>query len=402
MMTARGFILGILTRHLPTKVLSLLLSIVLFLFVAARQTEDMQIRELVVQLRLGESLREGWILRSEDLNLGGMITIRGQRSEVETVRVRISSHTLVRELGSEDLAALIGDGPTLISYSFEVDADLLYRLKILPPETIQVREIDRSRKNPTIEIVKRKKLTMPISVSNETALALSTNSAWVSPGGESKVTASFEPAQVEIAGPADIMSTWKTSTSLPVHIRDVNTILDERGATPGRIVRDDIRGVDWAKLGVGEKQTGFFRLLTPKEGPVGLLKDEVELVFEIRPKEEQYPLPPLPVNLRLLSDAGFKLEDKYTIRPRYLVYTTDKIKELKVLGPKSVLRDEDFMKRLVAVVNVAYAVPDGGRLIALVELDLSGVKDSADRDKLHQLKLLPTDGEFPALLLEEK
>ena len=73
-----------------------------------------------------------------------------------------------------------------------------------------------------------------------------------------------------------------------------------------------------------------------------------------------------------------------------------------MLGPKSVLRDEDFMKRLVAVVDVANAVPDGGRLIALVELDLDGVKTSADRDKLHQLKLLPTEGEFPALLLEEK
>ncbi|MEE8105253.1 MAG: hypothetical protein V3T86_06940 [Planctomycetota bacterium] len=401
MMTARRFILGVLSRHLPTKVLSLLLAVVLFLFVAARQTEDMQIRELKVQLRLAEGAREGYILRTDVLDLGGMVTIRGQRSEVEGVRVRISGHELVRGLGPEDLAALMP--PNVVAYSIEVDAELLYRLKILPPETIQVREIDRSQKNPTIDIVRRKTLTMAISVSDEskTALLLSPNSAWVSPGGENRVTAKFEPGQVRIAGPEDIISTWGDGRTLPVVIRDVNTILDERGATPGRIVRDDIRDVDWPALGVGA-QKEFFTLSAPKKGPIDLLKDEIELVFEIRPKEEQYKLPPLPVNLRLQSGAGYKFEDEFTVRPQHLDYASGKIKLLKVLGPKSVLRDNEFMNRLVAVVDVANATPDGGRLIAFVELDLSGVKDSADRDKLHQLKLLPTDGKMPALLLEKK
>ncbi len=131
MMTARRFILGVLSRHLPTKLLSLLLAVVLFLFVAARQTEDMQIRELKVQLRLAEGAREGYILRTDVLDLGGMVTIRGQRSEVEGVRVRISGHELVRELGPEDLAALMPKD--VVAYSIEVDAELLYRLEILPP-----------------------------------------------------------------------------------------------------------------------------------------------------------------------------------------------------------------------------------------------------------------------------
>lgn len=79
-----GFVWGVLAHHIGTKILSLLLAILLFVFVQQSGQGEAEIAEITLRFKLSEDLREQYVLLDREVRLSE-VRIQGKRSVVDEV-----------------------------------------------------------------------------------------------------------------------------------------------------------------------------------------------------------------------------------------------------------------------------------------------------------------------------
>ena len=129
----KDFLIGLFTHHMPTKVLSLLLSTILFLFVLDRQQDQSEIPNLRVVFRLSDEVGERWVIVGpRTVDLGGKITITGLRAKVAQAAFTLRGlpeQTKIIDAGL--LTSFIRD-PKQQEVTIRVDKELIKKLSVLP------------------------------------------------------------------------------------------------------------------------------------------------------------------------------------------------------------------------------------------------------------------------------
>ncbi|MCZ6786498.1 MAG: hypothetical protein O7E54_04960, partial [Planctomycetota bacterium] len=386
------------THHMPTKVLSLLLSTILFLFVLDRQQDQSEIPNLRVVFRLSDEVGERWVIVGpRTVDLGGKITITGLRAKVAQAAFTLRGlpeQTKIIDAGL--LTSFIRD-PKQQEVTIRVDKELIKKLSVLPAG-VEIKQLGPGIDS--IILARRAVFTVRLYIPNtdKEARRLAPGSPWTAEDGTNLVTVTFEPKEVKVAGPAADLERFTKEAALPVHIEDVNETLKNR-LRPGKVRQIGIFAVDWMALGIGIEDV---EILEPAGATAADLHRAIDYCFIVKAGTVKRAID-LKARFQFAPGQSLeKLKKNYNISNQGILWKTPKIEELRVQGPGSLFQNEAFMNRLVAVINVVEAKEEAGRLTAFIYLDLKGHPLTAvDRENLGAITIQEHE-KMPALVFNKK
>ena len=177
----------------------------------------------------------------------------------------------------------------------------------------------------------------------------------------------------------------------------------------GEISVQSVLSVGWDIIGIDPADQNKLEILEPAGAIADVLHLDIGYSFKIKlGPQQRHTIQQLPMRLLLKPDQTWEgLQKDYKVDNQGILWDPgdDVVRKLPVKGPANVIRDEAFMNRLIAIVDVAQAKDEAGRLTALIRLGLSGSLTQAELGRLNEIviqKVGGVGGKMPALVFNKK
>ena len=404
------WLLGLITSHLGTKLMALVLAVVLYAFVHQGLSAE---REFDLRLRfvLDPSLDKDYVLMTPRVDVNGLV-LQGLREKLDAwedgqskpPEIEISvDKTFIGRYRRGDAAIIVP-----MTTGFFEDNKIFARAEItaksVPPAGAD------------LEIDLRRKVTFDLTIGDSELkkLDLAPGSAFSPVGGSGRrVRVEFKPGkQVVISGPAQrLTGVPEQNPKLYVWLPDVNLAIEKERATlierEGTITTE-LEGFDWGASGLPKNQ-GDRELLRVEQPPgtlIANLHNEIKITFKIQQANEKVTAKmrlrvELPASALLGTDlSGFL--DRYELQRESIALTPSadwKTCKLGLLVPKSLSDNGDFVRsaRFMVVIELpdpAQWEPDKD-VEALVRLSPIDPLDFESARLLQQIQIALNEGEQP-------
>jgi len=358
----RTFLLDLFTRHLGTKFLSLILSVVLFAFVLQTLSDEREISHLRLRFAIEDELGKRFVVMTANIDLRKLV-IRGIRAKVEDMEQQFKQNRDVDIRISDDfLRRYATDVSGRTPVRIPINREFFRQLQILRGGVELKEEIAPS---PILELEPRGTVRLRVIPHPDFPqdTLLDGESAYEAPGGGRQVQILFRPESVEVSGPAKSLPR-AAGAQLKVKIRSVSGILRLRRPEAGKTkVSGVVDQVDWAANDFRGDPALLTVLGLPRSRPDALAQ-QLEFDFEVQPQRDTRDAPNLPI---LLLNAPGQLDQEIGFLKRHRAegvgfsLTIEHIRRgvcplIKISGPKSLMTDE-VMADLQLVIDVANAEP---------------------------------------------
>lgn len=387
------WLLGLFTRHLATKILSLILAVVLLGFVQKNLSGDRQLRAVVLNFRLGSDIEATHVLLTPRVQLRGL-RITGLRSRVDAVAQRF---TLANEvaiiLDREFLRATAGyqEGQRVV---LRIDREFFRIHPAVLGEGVDLSTEVESP--PTVEVDTSESRLFEVVADPATPserLVPAADGPFTPPAGARAVAIRFDPPQVLLRGPRSYLPQAKPDgppSPLYVEVPDLSKRSDLReGENSIPVDR-----IDWTMSGVNAEGLAFLQLGRPGRSTAETLG--VRALFSLEARNVVEEIPELPFQMRgfdLLAETPSILE-RYEIRASGLANfeTADLAKgicrRVKVEMSRTLqARRNELRERLVLVVDLENRRQTEGDFDAPVYLDVRDARDPEARRILQAVRL---------------
>jgi hypothetical protein len=272
-----GFIWGLFAHHIGTKILSLLLAVLLFVFVQQSGRGETVIAEITLRFKLSEELQADYVLLDSEVRLSE-VRIQGKRSVIEEVareyaldntrevtitraflgthargnRIEITSR-LIRDIESRQIDVVAGlDGQRI---RFDDKVQRAYEVVLAPDQADKLR---LGKDSPYL----------PMEEDSDS------------------VSVSFSIEEVLIEGPSSAF-TSSNQKQLLIRIPDLDKALrNKQPADDGLVelpVTTDGGHVDWVPSGINPDLTGYLVLIDgTREMTDRVFESALQLEFHVR------------------------------------------------------------------------------------------------------------------------
>jgi len=376
MIWLRGFVLGLFTRHLGTKLLALLLSVGLFSFVQFSQMETREVPELDLVVTLDVELQDRFVLltprlRVEDLEISGL------RSRVNVLARQHLQAPLPVEI-NERFLRLHRDG-----LDIPVNSDF-FRDEALWGKDIKVSGLSGDRKIELDDLVEKRVI---VTIDSETNRVLPENHRYQGTLEGDALDLSVNINQVTVRGPR---RAFGKDPKIVLELPDLAQVLGGFNTAKEQAEAEVGFKVDWTSGDIDDRYTE--NLLFSERGQQlmtartfqGALKVLCTVVVRKTNKEVS-----IPIEVR----AGKGSVDIDRWEPSGKPILTSEFQErwarnFPLRMPKSLADDADFLARLVLIFNVAGTTPnDAGTLRVPLYLDLKGDRRPQDLERLRRIEI---------------
>jgi hypothetical protein len=382
---------GFFTRHLTTKLLALLLCIGLFLFVQNSLTTTQELTRLDLVPSLGDDLRPSFVLLSSAVSLNPF-TITGERSKVDPL-ARLYKTNALRLPINLRLLNIYGKKQESGLVEIPIDEalfrdDLLFGKDILvsglAAQKLSIRLSEVTTKNAVRVEVDAGLKEVAVPGMYEKTFAFTTNVTSVDIRGPSVAFLDNEP---------------KVIVTMP-------KLQDRIAAEPvaGETGTLKLTGceIDWAKGGIAPEYASLLRITITNESGGELsasqLQQRLVISTEVTKKREKLKLKDVPIQIRYPVPQQFDLLKVYSILSPFIDsdLSNGYLPFLDVKLPTTLKGNEDFLKNLVVILDVAEARPDlDKRLLVPFYLSLKDTRRATDRANLLRVEIDgPTDAQF--------
>ncbi|MHC4847420.1 MAG: YbbR-like domain-containing protein [Planctomycetota bacterium] len=290
----RQFIVGLLTHHFVTKLVSLLLAIVLFVFVQQSISETQRIERLTIQFVLEAELDKTKVLLDGNIVLKD-VTVRGLRETLTREMAALRSKEgfrIVQRIDAEFLRKYEQEGGIVIDAGFcraegipwQLGKD--YELEIKDPPTLKLVERLNRTLRPELTEEMRKRLQLPdgykFVVSGPPVF--------------------LEPRAISVSGPASGLPPANADEILPlyVNVRELRQDLDKVGTESEARAPLVVDSIDWERSGFKPDLLKFVYIEQPIVSQDAL---NVALTYVCPVEIRRVSLPKLVITLQILSDS---------------------------------------------------------------------------------------------------
>ena len=285
------WLLGLLTRHLGTKFLALLLAVLLYAFVHKGLSAE---REFDLRLRfvLDPSLDRDYVLMTPLVDVRGLV-LQGLREKLDAwedgqakppeIEIGIDQAFIDRHRRGDD--AIVVAMSTGFFENNGIFARAEITAKSVPPAGAD------------LEIDLRRKVTFDLTIGDKELpkLEIADGSAFSPVGGSGRrVRPEFKPGkQVVISGPRQrLRGVTAQNPKLYVWLPDVNLAIEKERATlikPEVTITAKLEGFDWDASGLpnnrGDRE--LLRVEQPPDTLIENLHNEIKIVFRIQQAKER-------------------------------------------------------------------------------------------------------------------
>lgn len=407
------WLLGLLTSHLGTKLMALVLAVVLYAFVHQGLSAE---REFDLRLRfvLDPSLDKDYVLMTPRVDVAGLV-LQGLREKLDAwedgqskpPEIEISvDKTFIGRYRRGDAAIIVP-----MTTGFFEDNKIFARAEItaksVPPAGAD------------LEIDLRRVITFDLTIGDNELhnLDLAAESAF-SPvgGGGRRVNPKFrspDKGKVILSGPAQrLRGVRDQNPKLYVMLRDVNDVIEEERATlikPEATIRTNPFRIDWRGSGLPDNKGDreLLRIEQPQEATVEDLHKEIWIEFQIQQANEKVTVKDMRLHVDVPGNVllGAQLKgflDKYELQRESIALTPSPdwtTCGLHLLVPKSLSDKGEFVRsdRFKVVIELPDPAgwKDGNDIEALVRLAPIDPADFESARILQQIKIALNEGEQP-------
>jgi len=367
----RIFLLDLVTRHLGTKFLSLILSVVLFAFAYQSMSDEREI-SIVLEFTADEPLAKRYVVMTPHVEL--TIVVAGIRAKVEDVAQRykqMKSHSIELSEAALDRPA---DARAHKPMSVPINREFLRRFGVLREGVELRREVDPPL---ALELEPRESIEMRLAAHPDRPgdLTLAEDSEYENPADpkDRRIEVRFNPPTVVVSGPRRYLPLSTPRPTLFVEVENVNSVLSRfqpDHTLPVATLAGEVRAFDWVRSNVG----GSPELLTVQEIPAepeAVLRQRLRITYEFQvgPKGERRQLQDVPVVLLTPpSVGGDAFLGRHEISSIGFDLTAEEVragrcKELRVRGPRALLGRKDVVASLQLVIDLANAESKGERTL---------------------------------------
>lgn len=368
MRALRIFLLDLVTQHLGTKFLSLILSVVLFAFAYQSMSDEREV-SIVFDFTADEPLAERYVVMTPHIELNRLV-VKGIRAKVEEVAQRFKQmKTHAIELSEESL-----DRPSDLrahkTISVPVNREFFRRYGVLR-EGVELRdEIDPPL---ALELEPRESIEMKLAAHpdrpGDVTLAEDSEYENLANPKERRLDVRFDPPTVVVSGPRRHLQFPGPRPPLFVEVENVNLVLSRfrpDHTLPEATLAGEVRAFDWVRSNVGGDPRFLSVQGIPAE-PEAVLRQRLRITyaFQVGPKGDRKQLQDVPVVLLTppgvggdaflsrheISSIGFDLTAEEVRKGR--------CKELRVRGPRALLGTKEVVESIQLVIDVANARETG-------------------------------------------
>jgi len=386
-MTAlKAFVVGVLTRHLPTKFLSLLLSMMVFAFVQNSLTGTRTIEELQLKFSLSTELSTKRVLLTESVILRN-VTIEGLRSTVDEIykdlknaREVTITERFLREHDDQE------DGRIRITATVLQDSAILgseIRVKSLPSDA-------RLRIDPLVE-----RSDVRVQLAADAPIRLPREFEFQGTLSNGSVDVSIFPNRVTVEGPRS----WFTAeaTVLYLTLRPVREYLERnrpslQGAEEKATVamRYPNVWIDWAATG-DDHLRRHVRITAPDVRAGAMtpaeFREALKVTFDVTAKMRQDRIT-VPILRRGEWSAKWpveKLQSESTLVKTIDISAGEVAIDVRM--PSSLWSREELIANLALVLDFAEARQEGDRLFVPFHLDVRDRTRTEDRQDVERIEI---------------
>jgi len=353
----RTFVLDLFTRHLGTKFLSLILSIVLFAFVLQTLSDEREVPLLRLSFAIEDELGRRFVVMTPTIELRKLV-IRGVRAKVEDVEQQFKQNRVVEiRINEEFLRRYSTDVSGRTGVRISINRDFFRQLQILR-QGVELR--DEISPAPLLELEPRGlvKLNVTLHPDYRQNTQLDADVPYEAKGGGRQVTVFFRPATIEVSGPARNLP--EGPATLQVEIESATSTLYFRRPGPGTTsVAGKVTRVDWTASGF-KGDPALLTVLGLPRPRADALASQLEFGFEVQPQRDTRDAEKLPL---FVVFAGSQLQPDFLASHRAegigFGISMEQIRTgicplIKISGPKS-LMTEEVLADLELVVDLGHA-----------------------------------------------
>jgi hypothetical protein len=375
----RAFLIGLFTRHLGTKLLALLLSIGLFTFVQYSQQGTKDVAELDLIVTLDAELQDRFVLLTPRLRVE-KVEISGFRSRVNALARQHLQAPLPVEV-NERFLRLHRDG-----LDIPIDADF-FRDDALWGKDVKVVAVTGGLEIELDELVTKPGIIVAIDPGTNLVLPKDHRYQGTLEGDALDIAVSVQ--QVTVRGPKRAFGeNPRIILQMPNLAQALASI--ETGKEQANVELTDFR-IDWAG---GDIESRYVDNLLISEGDAGPQKTArtfragLHVTCTVVVRKVKKVIPSIPIEVRA-GKPGQNIDDWDS---RAKLFLSEDVRarradDFRLRMPKSLADDEEFLSRLVLVLNLANAHDEAGTLRVPVYLDLKGDRRPVDLERLRRIDI---------------
>ncbi|MHC4940177.1 MAG: hypothetical protein ACYTHK_14610 [Planctomycetota bacterium] len=400
----KDFLIGLFTHHVVTKIVSLLLAVVLFVFVQQSISETRRIERLVVEFELSAELDKTWVLLDKEVVLTD-ITVRGLRETLarEMSALRSKEGFRIKKIIDEDFISKYKPQNGVV-----INAALC-RAEGIPWELGKDFEL-RIEDAPTLQLFGRVNRTLRPALSPEMTklLDLPADFKFVRTGD----IEFQEPLTISVSGPTAALPSAAPDAVLDLFV-NIEPLEEELAAveseSEARGLRYVVDSIDWKRSGFDTGLLDHVRAESPAASTQYL---HLELTYTVPVEMRREKLEKLAIPLRFTTDATHIQWDQLVAKEfRYIGATGLSVPKPPVDGkfqqvtidleviPLWKGRKDELEKFLALEIDFTAAIEDSGRIEA--PIFLRATRDAPAR-LLSEVRLAHGDTNEPENFLFQK
>jgi len=359
-----GFVRGVLTKHLGTKLLALLLAFVIFLFVQQSLQGTETLPRILIQFELTEKLSEKYVLLTERLEVQ-RVEIEGLRPDVDSVMQRFNADNVIRFRVSEELVARG-------SLNILIDADFLNDQRILGKDI----RVTKTATQPLLEIDELVRPTVVPTLSPEMRQRLTiAPSTRLQPKSGSTLDAGFHPGELTMVGPSSAFPQGVQRVELFVDLPDLDALLNDPLRPSGQVSIPV--AIDLSTSLIRSDRLRLVRVLKPEPMTWAEFVDRLRLEFEVEERRVTRKVPGLKVVRIFSPEEGRPSPEQYEPGAQPITgminadYASGVCNDVQLKMPAALFEDKAFLAQLRLVVDFAAATVKGDSLEVPVYLDVA-------------------------------
>lgn len=323
----QDFLTGLFTRHLGTKVLSLILSVVLFGFVQKSLSGEATVAELTLRFEISSELAPNYVLMTRSVKLKDLVLI-GLRSKVQATAASLSLQSAVRIGVDRRFLRSFGDYPPNRQILIPIDAEFFRRVPALLGEGIEasvIRESQALLLDPRVTV--EFEVTLPAEI-EAARTQIPEESSFKPVGDEKRLKVELQPRHVRIAGPQSALPGTEPGKFPPlfVEIPDIGEVLRspyvEEAPAPNVL---PVMRIDWAKSGVQGTGLEYATFLDPPAAGAEEFAKRVRFRFLVEARGQTEALTGIPIVFRwpTAQVPPGALLDTYTATANFELFEDD-------------------------------------------------------------------------------
>jgi hypothetical protein len=259
------FLHGLFTTHVVTKVVSLLLASVLFVFTQQSISDEQTIDELTITFKLAPDLEQRYVLDNEQVVLK-QLKVSGLRRDLaveigslrraDFVITKVVTEQFIRDYRPDNSATVVIDADLLRAEALPWDFGQDFQLELKRPGKLEIERLRDVTFRPVLSDAMKAELRLPESSAFRAADgSLQIDPEWVQPNGAAI-------GAISISGPSSLLPQIDPESNEvpPLYIRVPNLAEILRGRTLAE-AREPIKisEIMWSASGIGDPSRLYVR-----------------------------------------------------------------------------------------------------------------------------------------------